>query len=139
MKKKIFTVTIVTLGILILVGIVHQALAQESSPKFTIKRMVIASGIENREPVEVAETFPVSTEKVYCFIEASDIKDDTEATFVWYYKGKKIYEFSLPLQKGAKWRTFAYKNLRGQVGEWKAEIRDSAGNSIHSISFEVEQ
>jgi hypothetical protein len=116
----------------------EQEKALQPSPSFTVARMVIAEGVEGKEPVGVSETFPASAERVYCFIEAANVEKDTEATFVWYYEGKEVHTFSLPLIKGLRWRTFAYKNLRGQIGNWKVEIRDSAGNSVQSISFKVE-
>lgn len=117
---------------------VEQQKASVSAPAFTVARMVIAEGVEDREPVGVAETFSSSTEKVYCFIEATNVEKDTQATFVWYHGGKEIHTFDLPLKKGPRWRTFACKNLRGQKGDWKVEIKDSAGNSVKSISFKVE-
>jgi len=36
--------------------------------------MVIAEGVEDREPVGVAETFPASIGRVYCFLEATNMK-----------------------------------------------------------------
>ncbi|MBE0427026.1 MAG: DUF2914 domain-containing protein [Nitrospirae bacterium] len=107
-------------------------------PAFNISRIVIAEGIEEREPIGVAETFPASTEKVYCFIEATDIAENTEATFVWYHEGKEMHTFNLPLMEGPRWRIFAYKNLYGEIGNWKVDIKDAAGNTIKSITFKVE-
>lgn len=137
----------ILLGLVIVlnVSLLGQAKAEEEQQKasvsalaFTVARMVIAEGVEDREPVGVAETFSSSAEKIYCFIEATNVEEDTQATFVWYYGGKEIHTFDLPLEKGPRWRTFAYKNLRGQTGDWKVEIKDSAGNSVKSISFKVE-
>ena len=104
---------------------------------FSIAKIVVAEDVRDREPVGVAEVFPSSTEKVYCFIEATDIRENTEVTFIWYHEGKKLHTYSLPLMEGPRWRTFSYKNLHGMTGPWKVEIRDSAGNSIESISFKV--
>ncbi len=115
----------------------EQAEPQEAT-KFSISKIVIAGDVQDREPVGVAEIFPASTEKVYCFIEATNISENTEATFVWYHEGKEMRTFTLPLIQGQRWRTFAYKNLYGQMGNWKVEIRNPAGNSIESISFKVE-
>jgi hypothetical protein len=109
-----------------------------TSHPFTIERMVVATGVEDREPVGVAEKFPQSTEKVYCFIEAKDVTEDTKVEVVWFHSGNKLHTYELGLQKGSRWRTFAYKNLRGMTGEWKVELKDSAGNTIQSLSFLVE-
>ncbi len=127
-----------TLPILILFVLSGLVIAQETKPGFTIERLVIAGGIENREPVNVMELVPSTTEKVYCFIEARNIQDDTNITVVWSLNGKEVNRVSLPLKKGFRWRTYAEKNLRGMKGEWKVEILDSAGTAIKSVTFKVE-
>jgi hypothetical protein len=111
--------------------------AKETAP-FTIKRLVVGTGVENGEPVGVAETFPASTEKVYCFLEAGDIAKDTEATFVWFNGDKEMSKFSVPLKMGPRWRTYANKNLRELKGDWKVEIRDSDGKVVKDTKFKVE-
>jgi hypothetical protein len=115
---------------------------QEATPKetaaFTVKRLVVGTGLENSEPVGVAETFPASTEKVYCFLEAGDIAKDTEVSFVWFNGDKEMSKFSVPLKTGPRWRTYAYKNLRELKGDWKVEIRDSDGKVVKDVKFKVE-
>ncbi len=112
--------------------------AQMAEPGFSIERFVIAGGVENREPVDVKDTFPSTTEKVYCFIEARNIKDDTNITVVWSNNGKEVLKTSLPLKKGFRWRTYADKKLYGMKGEWKVDILDGAGNPVKSVTFKVE-
>jgi hypothetical protein len=134
-------VAIVVLGMILPVYGQEKA-KQEGAPKeataFTIKRLVIGTGVENGEPVGVAETFPASTEKVYCFLEAADIAKDTEASFVWFNGEKEMSKFSVPLKTGPRWRTYAYKNLRELKGDWKVEIRDPDGKVLKDVKFKVE-
>jgi hypothetical protein len=114
---------------------------QEGAPKevtFTVKRLVVGTGVENSEPVGAAETFPASTEKVYSFLEAADIAKDTEVSFVWSNGGKEILKTTLPLKAGARWRTYANKNLGGLKGDWKVEIKDSDGKVLKDVKFKVE-
>ena len=112
--------------------------AAKEGPGFTVARLVVGTGVENREPTGVAETFPASTEKIYCFLEATNIAKDTEASFVWSLGGKEIWKMSLPLKMGPKWRTNAFKSLRGLNGDWKIEIKDAAGNPVKDVKFKVE-
>jgi hypothetical protein len=112
--------------------------AKEQAPAFTVARMVIATGIKNREPVGVSETFPVSAGIVFCFLEATNITADTEVTFVWYLGEKEMFKIALPLKKSPRWRTYSHKNLMGQKGDWKVELKDSAGNNVKAVSFKVE-
>src|SRR4030043_679376 len=117
---------------------VRQAYGQEKSKEsaeFTIARLVVGTGVEKSEPEGVAETFPASTEKVYCFLETTNIAKDTEVSFVWLYGQKEMLKTTLPIKAGAKWRTYANKNLRGLKGEWKVEIKDPDGKVLKDVKF----
>ena len=133
MKKGIVLSILFVMGMLV---ISLPASGQEN--EFTIARLVIGTGVENREPVGVAETFPATTEKVYCFLEAIEIPKDTEISFVWFHGEKEMLKTNLPLQTGPKWRTFADKNIGGMKGDWKLEIRDVKGNLVKDVKFKVE-
>jgi len=105
---------------------------------FTIVRVVVGTGVENNEPVGVAERFPVSTEKVYCFLQANDIAKETELSLVWFHNQDEKLKTILPLKLGKRWRTYANKNLRGLKGDWKIEIKDVDGNILKEVKFKVE-
>jgi Protein of unknown function (DUF2914) len=132
---------------IVLGGTLLQASAQEKAKPestsketsvLTIARLVVGTGVENLEPAGVAESFPTSTEKVYCFLEATNITQDTEVSFVWFHGQSELLKFNLPLVKGPKWRTFAFKNLYGQKGDWRVEIRDAEGKPLKEVKFKVE-
>ncbi|UCH79611.1 MAG: DUF2914 domain-containing protein [Nitrospiraceae bacterium] len=112
--------------------------AEESVPGFSVTRMLIAGSVENREPVGVVSVYAASTEKVYCFLEAIDITEDTEVSFVWYHEDREMAVVTLPLKKGPKWRTYSSKKLGGLTGTWKVELHDASGNSILEVDFTVE-
>jgi hypothetical protein len=105
---------------------------------FPISRAVVGTGVENLEPVGMAEIFPATTEKVYCFLEATDITKDTEVSFVWFHGQDELLKTTLPLKEGKRWRTYADKNLRGLKGDWKVEIKDADGNLLKEVKFKVE-
>ena len=112
--------------------------AAKEGPGFTVARLVVGTGVENREPTGVAETFPASTEKVYCYLEATNIAKDTEVSLVWSLGGKEMWKMSLPLKMGPRWRTNAFKSLKGLKGDWKIEVKDAAGNPVKEVKFKVE-
>ncbi|HQK99435.1 MAG TPA: DUF2914 domain-containing protein [Smithellaceae bacterium] len=114
------------------------AQAQEQTPGFSIERLAVARGIENREPVGIAETFSADTPVVYCFIEAKSIEADTRVTVAWIHEGKEIHSISLPLKAGPRWRTRSEKTLYGLTGAWSIEIRDEGGKVLKQTSFKVE-
>jgi hypothetical protein len=139
MKKHGAMMLISVFTIIVGWAMVFPAYGQEKAKEgFTIARLVVGTGVEDREPVGVAETFPASTEKVYCFLEATGIAKDTEVSFVWFSGEKEMSKFSAPLKMGPRWRTHAEKNLRGIKGDWKVEIRDSEGKVVKDVKFKVE-
>ena len=147
MKKHGTGILIIVLTVIAVCAMALAVYAQEKAkpegaPKegapFAVKRLVIGTGVENGEPAGVAETFPASTEKVYCFLEATDIAKDTEVSFVWFNGEKELSKFSVPIKEGSRWRTYAYKNLRETKGDWKVEIRDAEGKVVKDVKFKVE-
>jgi hypothetical protein len=147
MKKQGTGILILVLMTIAVWGMVLPVYAQEKAKQesaakdtapFAVKRLVIGTGVENGEPTGVAEIFPASTEKVYCFLEAADIAKDMEVSFVWFSGEKEMSKFSVPLKEGSRWRTYAYKNLREIKGDWKVEIRDSEGKVVKDVKFKVE-
>ncbi len=147
MKKHGTGILILVLMVIAAWGMILPVYGQEKSKQegaaketaaFAVKRLVIGTGVENLEPVGVAETFPASTEKVSCFLEATDIAKDAEVTFVWFNGDKELSKFNAPLKTGPRWRTHAEKNLRGLKGDWKVEVRDSDGKVVKDVKFKVE-
>jgi hypothetical protein len=112
--------------------------AAKEGPGFTVARLIVGTGVENREPTGVAETFPASTEKIYCYIETTNIAKDTEVSLVWSLGGKEIWKTSLTVNMGPRWRTNAYKTIKGLKGDWKVEMKDAVGNLVKEVKFKVE-
>lgn len=115
-----------------------QSTAKKSVPVFSVERMLIAGSIEDIEPVGVVSAYSASTEKVYCFLEATDITEDTKVSFVWFHEDKRMATVTLPLRKGLKWRTYASKKLGGLTGQWRVELHDADGNVVLDAGFTVE-
>lgn len=107
-------------------------------PGFLISRMVISEGIADKEPVGTAEIFPADLEKIYCFLEAKEIEQDTQVNFVWYFADKEVARVSLPLKKGLRWRTYSSKKIAGRAGIWKVELQESSGIVLNSLTFRVQ-
>ena len=143
MNKKAIVVFVVFIIItsLSLMGCVslqeRLGLYSNHDPQFTIKKLVVAKDVKNRQPVGVSDTFSSAIGKVYCFIMATDIAQDSEIVVTWYFEEKKIHTYKLPLKKGTMWRTFAYKNISGRKGKWRVVIRDPNHHIYKSAPFTV--
>lgn len=112
--------------------------AQAQENQFDIERMVVAYDVEEREPVEIAETFPAGIDRVYCFIEARNIQQDTEVTFVWYHGDERAASVTVALGEGPRWRTFTYVTIGDRSGDWRVDLHDAMDNIVQSVNFSVE-
>ena len=138
-KHRLFAISLlVVMTVWITFPSFGQEKAKTEKTGLTVARLVIGTGVENREPVGVAETFPGATEKVYCFLEATNIPEDMEITVIWFHGEKEMLKTTLPLKMGSRWRTHADKNLYGLKGDWKVEVKDAKGNLIKDVKFKVE-
>lgn len=112
-------------------------LYKNHDPQYKIKKLVVAKDVQNRKPIGVSDTFSSNIGKVYCFIMAKDIKQDSEIIVTWYRENKKIHTFALPLKKGNMWRTYAWKSISGRKGNWRVVIRDADRFIYKSAPFTV--
>jgi hypothetical protein len=111
--------------------------SQTGSP-FEIGQFVIARSIDNRVPVGIVNVISSSTEKIYCFLEARDVKEDTAVSLVWYHDDKEIASVELPIYRGSRWRTYSSKKLGDLRGNWKVDLQDVNGKVLETLGFTVE-
>ena len=142
MRKQSVRFLILLMACALLGALAYPASAQEKpkadTKEMTLARAVVGTGVDQMEPVGAAETFPAATETVFCFIEANNIPKDMELSFVWSLGGKEVRTINLPVKEGPKWRTWAQKNVAGQKGDWKVEIKDAQGKVLKEVKFKVE-
>ena len=124
-------------AIIALTLFLHSSAVAMDDPGFAIKRMVVAAGVVEREPVAVGVTFSAATETVYCFLEAAAIERDTTVHFVWYHEKAEVARVALPLSAGRRWRTFSSKKIAGRQGEWRVDLQEESGIILNSVSFTV--
>jgi hypothetical protein len=118
----------------------HPALA--ASP-LAVKRFVIASAVESREPV-LAESVSVSTRPLFAFAElenAGAYEQKVRITFELQGEasnGKSVghVELAIPASS-SRWRTWAKTQLVDQPGQWAAVLRDEQGHELARTPFEV--
>lgn len=128
MKRFCLTVLILTA---LLTGI--------ASAETKVNRIAIATGIENREPVNVNDTFKNDVNKLYCFSEIATDTVPTKVVHIWLYKDNIIAEIPLNVNSG-KWRTYSSKNIIGTwIGDWKVEVYSEQGKLIDSIQFAINE
>jgi hypothetical protein len=116
----------------VLLGGALQVPAQESD--LTVEKIVVATGVEDREPVGEATEFDASVGRVYCWTKVLAHEVPDEIRHVWFLDGEQVAEVSLQIRFPST-RTWSYKTIT--AGKWKVEVVDSGGTVISSTEFTV--
>jgi hypothetical protein len=97
--------------------------------------LIMATGVENREPVGVGETFPSDVGKVFAWMRVTGAAGQA-IQVVWSHG---THTFTVPLEiGGSPWRTWSSKTIPSfWSGEWSVEVRDAQGNSLVTTKFTV--
>ena len=112
------------------------AAAQEAN--FQVAQFVVCSDVQNHAPVNVVDVFPAETERVFCFLEAHDVRQDTQVQIVWYHQDEELARVPLPLGQGERWRTYSSKLVNGLTGNWKVYLQDQSGAILSEVQFAVQ-
>ncbi len=135
--KRLSLLSLICISLVFITGTFSFA-EEATPPQFSVERLVIAGSIEDREPFGVVDVFSASTELVYCFLDARDIREDTIVSFVWYHGETEMAKVDLTLRAGTRWRTNSSKKLGGRQGDWRVELQDAEGTVVDTVSFSVE-
>jgi len=106
---------------------------QESELK--VVRDVLATRIENRQPVEAAMPVPSGVGELFYFTEVQGGPGTIQ--HVWIWQGRTMATVSLEV-RSSRFRTWSSKRImREWTGQWKVEARGPGGAVLSSKEFEV--
>lgn len=109
-----------------------------SASELGVSRVVVAAGVEDREPTGAAETFSPGVDRVYCFSEVTGAGELAEIVHVWYHGDVERDRVSLSVQ-GDRWRTWSSKRIGAdQTGPWRVVVQGPDGASLGEASFRIE-
>ena len=87
--------------------------------------------------------FPVTSDLVYCNVRVINCQSCT-IIFLWNHKDSShshTYEYKMPANAAARWRTCSYKHFHGLAGDWNVSVYKNSideSNLLGSIDFRVE-
>ncbi|HET6780581.1 MAG TPA: DUF2914 domain-containing protein [bacterium] len=118
----------------LLVGATGLGIAQESGIR--IMRDVLATGIENRQPVEANGQIKADVGQLFYF---NDVQGGPGTIqHVWTWQGRTMATVSLEV-KSARFRTWSSKRIQPEwTGKWRVESRSSDGTVLSFKEFEIE-
>ncbi len=115
--------------------------AQKIAPSLTVKRLLLATRIENREPADASKGFFASkTDKLYAFIEVENHSLSEGEIFVYFVPpdgGKAIGNIKLDIGPSRRFRTWASTRGARKTGEWMAVVKNSSGEVLARAPFEM--
>jgi cytoskeletal protein RodZ len=111
---------------------------QEPQPQLapanlSIPSFGVGTGVENRQLVGEASSFPAGT-RVFFWTRVLGGRNGDTIRHVWLHEGRVIAGTKLRLG-GSHWRTQSRKTLRA-LGHWTVEARDAAGNVLVRTEFD---
>jgi len=107
--------------------------------RLSVKRFVVASAIEDREPSTV-ESVELGQLPVFAFAELANGGDEEKVVITFEREGSSEtvghIELAVPAEM-QRWRTWGKTNLISKPGRWSAVLRDGSGEELARTSFEV--
>ena len=104
------------------------------SQSFKVEKIVMATSVDNHEPVGENTEFAASAGNLYCWTKITASTTPATIKHVWYFSDKKVFEQSLDI-KFTSTRTWSSKSVK--AGSWKVDVTDEAGAVLSSVAFTV--
>jgi len=105
-----------------------------------VRRLVVASGVENREPVGSSDAFRAGDDRVYAFVEMANRSSHDGGIVIVFENGSTrtgMVELEIPGDVG-RWRTWGYTRALRQPGTWNVVVREQdTGKELARTSIEV--
>lgn len=119
--------------------VAQEAMPQDTAaPGFEITEAVVATGVEDREPMGADSTFAAAVGTLYFYTVFEGDFEPTQVEHVWMHDGQEIARVPLTVE-GPRWRTWSSKDvLPDWTGSWTVKVVDAAGNEHVSVDFTVE-
>jgi hypothetical protein len=104
-----------------------------------VDRLVIARGVESREPLGADTVFSSGEKRLFAFVEVDNpehVPGDLRVQFV-APGGEAEAPIDLAVGESPRWRTWAFTRHARAPGTWKAVVRDERGRVLASTEFDV--
>jgi hypothetical protein len=106
----------------------------------TIDRFVLATGVEEREPVGETDTFTTDTDKIWAFVQFDNELGAPASVRVHWEQvdgPASLYGFVLEVPTAKRYRTWSWTAIRRTPGQYRAVLRTLDGKELASRSFEI--
>ena len=102
-----------------------------------VTRVVVATDVQDREPVGEAGSFPASVGTVYFYTVFEGDFPPSSFEHVWARDGEEVARVEVNA-RGPRWRTWSAKQIPADwTGAWTVTVVDAQGNELESVEFTV--
>ncbi|HEX6938722.1 MAG TPA: DUF2914 domain-containing protein [Longimicrobiales bacterium] len=110
---------------------------EKAAPVVEVSRAVVATGVEEREPVGVAESFAADVGKVYFYTVIEGDFAEIQIEHVWLREGEEVARVPLTA-RGPRWRTWSSKNIPPDwTGKWTVQVVTGDNQVLRAVDFTV--
>jgi hypothetical protein len=112
-----------------------------AASEVTLKRFVLANGVEGREPLLEADTFTGDT-KIFAFMELTNPAAEPYAFRVHWEPAEgpaSPYGVELHVKTAARFRTWSWTAIPREPGQYRAVLRTLEGEEIASREFTIKK
>jgi hypothetical protein len=111
-----------------------------SAANLKVTRLVVAQGVEAREPMGVAKSFrKADIDKIFAYVEVEN-RDAAEEEIVVTFEPEGLSprgNVKLRVGQSPRWRTWAFTRAIDRTGQWVAVVRTKDGKELAREPFEI--
>ena len=113
--------------------------SDESSLK--VKRLVVTTGVKDREPLVTTDALPSDGSAIYAFAELANPLGDSENVRITFERkggSERVGDVTLPVPANvSRHRTWAFTRFIRAAGVWEVVLWSESGAELGRTSFEV--
>ncbi len=110
---------------------------EKAAAAVEVNRAVVATGVENREPVGESTTFPADVGTVYFYTVIEGDFDEAQIHHVWLREGEEVARVPLTA-RGPRWRTWSSKQIPPDwAGNWTVRVVLGDDQVLSTVDFTV--
>lgn len=122
---------------LLLIVFLFATVSFSRAGELTVEVAAVARSVENLIPVGVADKYPSSVGKLYCYSKITG-GDGKSIKHIWYLNDKKLGETTLAI-KSKSYRTYSVETIPSHAkGGGRCDVAAEDGKVLKSVEFVIE-
>ena len=119
----------------------NTAIKRSDESSLKVKRLVVATGVKDREPLVAADALPSDGSAIYAFAELANPAGGSENVRITFERkggAERVGDVTLPVPANvSRHRTWAFTRFIRAPGVWEAVLWSESGVELGRTSFEV--